>query len=149
MKSIFDPETRQEIIRRIDSLTENDNPQWGKMTVTQMVRHCALCEEYYYGKIKISRSFIGRIFGKQAINSILKDEDSTFKKNAPTPPAFRVTQPLHDLESEKLKWKTQVERYSTFDQEQFLHWFFGMLTKEQLGQFIYKHSDHHLKQFNA
>lgn len=149
MKSIFDKETRQEIVRRIDSLTPNNSPLWGKMTVTQMVRHCARCEEYYYGNIKISRSLMGRIFGKLAINAILKNEHSNIRKNSTTPPPFKVTENISDLDSEKSKWKLLIERYDTFNGAEFTHWFFGRMTKEQLGQFIYKHCDHHLKQFNA
>lgn len=147
MKSIFDKKTRDEVINRINSLTANSKPLWGKMTVAQMVRHCSLCEEYYYGNIKVSRSFLGRIFGKVAINGILKDENSTFKRNAPTSPSFKVTEDINDLEAEKGKWKVLIERYSTFGNENFTHWFFGTMTKPQLGQFIYKHCDHHLKQF--
>jgi hypothetical protein len=32
MKTIFDPADREELIRRIDSLDENDTAQLGKMT---------------------------------------------------------------------------------------------------------------------
>lgn len=149
MKSIFDKKTREEVTARINSLTPNNKPLWGKMTVTQMVRHCSLCEEYYYGDIKINRSFLGRIVGKMAMNSILKDENSTFNKNAPTSASLKVTQNINNLEFEKDKWKLLVERYSAFGQENFNHWFFGKMTKNQLGQFVYKHCDHHLKQFGA
>ncbi|WP_300600883.1 DUF1569 domain-containing protein [Niabella sp.] len=149
MKSIFDSQTRHEVINRMDALTENSRPQWGKMTVAQMVRHCALCEEYYYGNVKVGRSFIGRIFGRVAIKAILKDEYSTIRSNAPTSPAFKVTDTINDLEIEKSKWKALIERYSAFQEEIFRHWFFGKMTREQLGQFIYKHCDHHLKQFGV
>jgi hypothetical protein len=149
MKSIFESTTRAEVIKRIDALTTNNKALWGKMTVAQMVRHCSICEEYYFGNIEIKRSFIGRIFGKKAIRSILKDENSTLQKNAPTSPPFLVKENIHDLEGEKAKWKSLVERYSNFQSTEFTHWFFGKLTREQLGQFIYKHTDHHLKQFGV
>lgn len=149
MKSIFDSTVRADIVRRIDSLTTNDQPKWGKMTVSQMVRHCVLCEEYYLGNMKIDRSFIGRIFGKNAIRKILKDEQSTFQKNAPTAKSFLVREMVSDLEGEKAKWKSLIEKYGSFQSGEFTHWFFGEMTKEQLGQFIYKHCDHHLKQFGA
>jgi hypothetical protein len=147
MKSIFDQKTRDEVIHRIDSLTEKSKPLWGKMTVAQMVRHCSICEDYYYGKIKVNRSFLGRIFGKMAINGILKDENSTLRRNAPTSTAFKVTEGINNLEAEKDNWKVLIERYDTFGNENLTHWFFGKMTRTQLGQFIYKHSDHHLKQF--
>jgi hypothetical protein len=58
MKSIFDIETRTEILRRIDSLNNETKAAWGQMSVAQMVKHCALCEEYYHGNLPFSRSFL-------------------------------------------------------------------------------------------
>lgn len=149
MKSIFDQNTREEIIARIDSLNLQHKAQWGKMTVTQMVRHCALCDEYYFGKISISRSALGLLFGKSAIKKILKDENSSFARNAPTAPQFKVNEKIDDLSSEKENWKAVIRHYATYNEENFVHWFFGKISKEQMGQFIYKHSHHHLQQFGA
>lgn len=149
MKSIFEAKTREEVINRINSLESTCQPQWGKMDVVQMVRHCSLCEEYYFGNIQVNRSFLGRIIGKIAIKGILKDSQSTLKKNSPTSPLFKISDAISNLENEKLKWKSLIERYSTFNNDEFNHWFFGKMTKEQLGQFIYKHCDHHLKQFGV
>ena len=149
MKSIFDQENRLEVIGRINLLTISNKPQWGKMTVTQMVRHCSQCEEYYFGNIKINRSFLGRIIGRAVIKRILKDDNSTLGINAPTSPTLKVSDEPKSLEDEKQKWKSLIERYSTFTNARFQHWFFGTMTKEQLGQFIYKHCDHHLRQFSV
>jgi Protein of unknown function (DUF1569) len=149
MKSIFNKGTRDEVIIRINSLHEASKAQWGKMTVAQMVRHCRLCEEYYYGSIHIKRSFLGRLLGRVAINAILKDDINSFRKNASTPSELEVNELNLDLESEKASWKSLIEKYETFKSEGFKHWFFGKMTREQLGQFIYKHGDHHLRQFGV
>jgi Protein of unknown function (DUF1569) len=147
MKSIFDKDTRSEVIARINSLNEASRPQWGKMTVAQMVRHCSLCEEYYYGNVAVKRHFLGRILGKVAIKSILKKGD--MGKNAATPPPFKVNEAVPDLEKEKAQWQKLIEQYATFDPKKFTHWFFGEMTKEQIGQFIYIHDNHHLVQFGV
>jgi hypothetical protein len=149
MKSIFDKSTRDEVIKRINALNENSKAQWGKMTVAQMVKHCAKCEDYYYGNSHVKRSFLGRIFGKTAIKAILKNEESGLKKNAPTSPIFRVEETNLDFDKERAAWRMLIERYTDFNNEKFTHWFFGDMTKEQLGQFIFKHCDHHLKQFGV
>jgi hypothetical protein len=148
MKSIFDPVTREEVINRINSLNTDSKAQWGTMSVGQMVRHCTLCEDYYFGNIKVKRSWIGILFGRFAINGILKNENATLAKNAPTASRFKVTETVHNLDDEKEKWKSLVNRYAIVNYKYFVHWFFGKMTKEELGQFIYKHCDHHLKQFN-
>jgi hypothetical protein len=149
MKSIFDRGTRDEVIARINLLNKDRKAQWGKMSVMQAVRHCSLCEAYYYGGISVKRSFLGRIFGQTAIKKLLKDEATELQRNAPTSPQFRVHENIEDLEAEKQKWKGFIERYETFKEDRFVHWFFGDMTRAQLGQFIYKHSDHHLRQFGV
>ena len=149
MKSIFDQTTRNEVINRIDLLNTGSKAQWGTMTVGQMVRHCSICEDYYFGKIKIKRSWLGIFVGRIAINSILKNANSNMGRNAPTATSFRVTEDVKNLEEEKEKWKLAMNRYATFSDDYFAHWFFGKMTKEELGQFIYKHCDHHLRQFNC
>jgi hypothetical protein len=149
MKSIFDIDTRTEILNRIDNLNQESKAAWGQMTVAQMVKHCALCEEYYHGNLLVSRSFLGRLIGKMVINKTLKDDQSMLQKNAPTSPQFRVNNNIGNLEAEKEQWKSLIEQYASFNKAYFMHWFFGKMSKEQLGQFIYKHCDHHLRQFRS
>jgi hypothetical protein len=148
MKTVFDKSTREELITRISSLNENSARQWGKMNVYQMLKHCVLCEELYLGKSTHKRAFIGRIFGKLALKGMLKDE-TPIKRNEPTSDAFKVNEINGDVEIEKKKWIALMKEYGDFSSPFYLHWFFGKMTKEQLGYFVYKHSDHHLRQFNC
>lgn len=148
MISIFDKITRDALINRIKTLNSNSTAQWGKMNVYQMLRHCILCEELYLGKIKVKRSFLGRIIGKIGLRNLLKDE-APLKKNSPTSPDFKVAEISGDFEIEKHKWIELIEEYANFSNTEFVHWFFGKMTKEQVGQFIYKHTDHHLRQFSS
>src|SRR5215216_4677909 len=145
MKSIFDIKTRMEILGRIDKLNNESKATWGQMTIGQMLRHCTLCEEYYHGNLAVSRSFLGRLIGKMVVGKILKDDHSVLQKNAPTSPQFKVADSIENITLEKEKWRSLIEQYADFDKDYFIHWFFGKMTKEQLGQFIYKHSDHHLR----
>jgi len=148
MKSIFNKTDQAEILNRIDALTENSKPAWGKMTVEQMVKHCTLCEEYYQGKFAVKRAFLGRVIGKVALNSTLKP-GGKLQKNAPTAAPFLVAEPVSDLSVQKRNWKALVESYNNYPHDFFPHWFFGKMTKEQLGQFVYIHCDHHLGQFGV
>ena len=50
METIFDQETRDNIIARINKLTKENASQWGKMDICQMLRHCTLYEEMLQGK---------------------------------------------------------------------------------------------------
>jgi len=42
-----------------------------------------------------------------------------------------------------------IRMYETYEHTDFDHWFFGKMSKLQLGQFIYIHSNHHLRQFGV
>jgi hypothetical protein len=148
MKTIFDKATRDELIVRIHSLNENNVRQWGKMSIHQMLKHVVACEEMFLGKKKYKRALLGRIFGKIGLKKMLKDE-SPIQRNAPTSPHFKIQDADENLKADKNKWISLVEEYATYSPENFEHWFFGKMTKEQIGQFVYKHIDHHLRQFNG
>ncbi|HEY9534169.1 MAG TPA: DUF1569 domain-containing protein [Mucilaginibacter sp.] len=148
MKSIFDKPTREAIIARIKTLNEDSTPQWGKMNIYQMLKHCTLTEEMYLGDKIYPRQFIGRLLGRIALKSLTKD-DAPMGKNAPTSNDFKIKQTEGNVTELRDKWASLIERYHDFDNPNFTHWFFGKMTKEQIGQLAYKHADHHLKQFGA
>ena len=145
MKTIFDPATRNELIARISSLNENSTAQWGKMNVYQMVKHCISFEEMALGKKKYKRKFIGYLFGKMALRNVMKDE-KPLARNTPTLPELRIKDNGNVLD-QKVKWISLIEEYSRFSNYDFVHPFFGKMTKEQIGYMAYKHIDHHLRQF--
>src|SRR5688572_6336559 len=148
MKTIFDKKTREELINRINTLNENSTAQWGKMSIYQMVKHCRLWEEMTLGKKECKRVFIGRLFGKIALRLALKD-DSPMPRNAPTSLELKVKESMGDVAAEKMKWIALFEEYAHFSNADFVHPFFGKMTREQIGYHAYKHTDHHLRQFNS
>jgi len=42
MKTVFEKEIRDELIKRINSLSKNNTPLWGKMNIYQMMLHNAM-----------------------------------------------------------------------------------------------------------
>ncbi|HEY8937364.1 MAG TPA: DUF1569 domain-containing protein [Cyclobacteriaceae bacterium] len=148
MKTIFDKATREELIKRINTLNETSTAQWGEMNIYQMLKHCRLWEEMIQGRIKCKRVFIGRLIGKMALKSSLKD-DKPMMRNAVTSPELKVTEISGDIASEKTKWIALLEEHAHFSNDEFVHPFFGKMTKEQVGYHAYKHIDHHLRQFNS
>lgn len=149
MKTVLDKETRDELIKRIGTLNENNRAAWGKMDIYQMLKHCSSAEEMFLGRVKFKRSFIGKIFGKMALKGFMKD-DTPMKPNMPTLPQVKVkAHEKGDVLTEKAKWIAQVEAYAHFSNPDFSHPFFGPMTEEQTGYLVYKHIDHHLRQFNS
>ncbi len=148
MKSIYEPSAREELISRINAITSNNNPAWGKMNLYQMLKHCTMCEEMFLGDIKIKRVFIGRLIGPMVLRNVLKD-DKPFGKSSPTSPVLKTVGKNGDIEQQKKEWIKTIDRYAHYDDPKFVHPFFGPMTKEQIGLFAYKHADHHLRQFGA
>jgi hypothetical protein len=146
MKSVFAKESRDELINRINLLNENSTPQWGKMNVSQMIKHCTQWDEMALGKRIYKQSFIGKLFGKMALKDMVKDEP--IKRNLPTVPSFKIKE-NGNVEDEESKLINSINEYASFSNENFIHPFFGRMTKENTGIMVYKHVDHHLKQFNC
>jgi hypothetical protein len=150
MKTIFDTITRDELIERIASLQKNSKPLWGKMNVYQMAKHCTIWNEWVLGKSALiyKQDFLGKLFGKMALKSNTRD-DKPMGKNMPAGKAFTVTEKEGDFNRQRAIWIDLVADYAHFDNDQFIHDFFGKMTKEQIGIFAYKHHDHHLRQFGV
>ena len=146
MKSIFDNAAREEILNRIHSLKETSPAQWGKMNVVQMMKHCSQWDEMALGKKKYKQSFMGWLFGRMALKDMMKDKP--VKKNLPTVPSF-IIKDHAGFEEEKTKWISLLEEYPYSSNDHFIHPFFGSMTKENTGYMVYKHIDHHLRQFNC
>ena len=150
MKTIFDTVTRDELVERINSLNENSKAEWGKMNVYQMTKHCTIWNEWVLGKkgFVYKQVFLGKIFGKMSLKSNTKD-DKPIGKNMPAGKTFTVNGKEGDLKTQKSIWTEQILSYNNFSNDNFIHDFFGKMTKEQIGIFAYKHNDHHLRQFNV
>ena len=148
MKTTFDAATRAALIERIGRVNAESTAQWGRMTAFQMLRHCALWEEWIAGSTTYKQAFIGKIFGKWALKNILRD-DKPLGRNTPTFRNFMMTSETGDVEAEKARWIALLEGHANFPNEELVHMFFGKMTKEQIGRMAYKHADHHLRQFNC
>jgi hypothetical protein len=148
MKTIFDKVSRDELIGRISLLNETSIAQWGKMNIYQALKHCTLWDEWIQSGKNNKQVFIGRLFGKMALKKVLKDE-SPLARNTPTLPELKIKETTGDIASEKKRWIVLINEYAHFSNPSFLHTFFGKMTEEQVGQMVYKHADHHLRQFGV
>lgn len=148
MNTIFDKSTRENLMSRIEQINGDKEAKWGKMNVFQMLRHNTYWNGWILGTEDhlYKQAFIGRIFGKIALKRMIKNE-KPFDKNIPTSDQFKPNELRGDLESEKLRWISLVKAYENYNNPNFIHDFFGTMTKEQIGILVYKHTDHHLRQF--
>jgi hypothetical protein len=144
MKSIFDKAVYEELHQRLQKLTSDSTPLWGKMNVAQMLHHLNLTMEAPLGKCQTKGKpfFVMNLFKSVLYN------DKPFSKGSPTARDFKVNDE-HSFQIEKEKALLNLEEiYQQGITGNYLpHVFFGKLTNEQWGKHFYKHTDHHLKQF--
>ena len=149
MKSIFDKTTRDELINRINSLNEDNVAQWGHMNISQMLRHCILWDEVALGKRKVKQPFLGTLLGKMILKGFVKN-DSPLKHHLPAIDELKIKKtPNRNFTSEKKKWISLINEYPRISNHNYKVPFFGKVKKEEAGYLSYKHSDHHLRQFNT
>lgn len=149
MKNIFDHMHAEEILKRMDKLSPNSQPQWGKMNVAQMLAHCSAFQDIAMGNSFPPRSWLGIVVGGFAKQIVYNDK--ALPHNLSTIPSILIADD-RDFEAEKEKLKQKIITFQHKGPEKCTthpHPFFGKLTSEQWGKGIYKHLDHHLKQFEA
>jgi hypothetical protein len=149
MKSLFEKDSYQEIIQRINKLTPATTRQWGKMEVAQMLAHCSEAFHVPLSDKKMPRMFMGILLAWMMKHKMYND--SPWKRNLPTAPNF-IIRDKRDFDAEKQKLTDLVGKFFTAGPDnvgKFPHPFFGTFTKEQWGKCMYKHLDHHLTQFGV
>jgi hypothetical protein len=147
VKNLFDAVVKQDIIVRINKLTPESKPLWGKMNVSQMLAHLQVPIGVADGTQKLKRTLFGRIVGPM-VKSIIYN-DKPFKRSLPTDPSFVMFGSEKDFETEKQKLLVMVNNFTETAIVNETHVFFGKLTKEQWSKGTWKHLDHHLQQFGV
>jgi hypothetical protein len=150
MKNLYDAARLQEVKSRTAQLTPESKPLWGTMTVSQAAAHCAAGVEMGLGDQKPPRMFVGRILGPIIKPLALKD-DGPMRKNSPTIPCL-VVKDERQLDVERERLQGLLDRFAAAGAAgctRHPHAFFGTLTPEQWAVLMYKHMDHHLRQFGA
>ena len=148
VKSLFENEVHGEMIARLNNLTASSERLWGKMTAAQMLAHC---KEAYKVPLtskplkKHPLSIIGWIFKKQLYS------DTLYKQSLPTAPNF-IIKDDRDFKKEKAEMLSIVTAFynkGAAGVGDKIHPMFGKLTADQWGKSMWKHLDHHLRQFGV
>ncbi|MCW3162340.1 DUF1569 domain-containing protein [Chryseobacterium oryctis] len=140
-----------EIIERISLLSENSQRKWGKMTVSQMLKHCDLILQIPLKRIEIPK--INIFF--QYIGILTKIEIQIFNNGIPhNMPTFQKVIVTFECDFEEAKQnllKTLEQYWDAYQNENLpeKHNLFGKMNEKDWGILEYKHLNHHLKQFNV
>lgn len=150
MKSVFLAKDVDEMLARINRLSADSKPLWGKMDAAKMFAHLNVQYEMAYSdehpKATGIKKFLLNIFVKNGVVG-----PKPYPKNSRTAPQF-IIKSDKDFETEKTRLvdfihKTQKLGEDYFEGKESNS--FGVLTVKEWSNSFYKHNDHHLKQFGV
>jgi Protein of unknown function (DUF1569) len=150
MKNLFEASTVDEVKERVARLRPDSERRWGKMNAAQTVAHCTAGLEMAMGDLRPPRALIGRILGPM-VKAKAFVEAEPMRKNSPTVKGL-VVNDERDLETERARLSAMIDRFAAAGPggcTSHPHSFFGRLTPDEWSAWMYKHLDHHLRQFGV
>lgn len=147
---IFDADTLQNNKARLDVLTNETQPLWGKMNAAQMLSHLSVSYDLVQGNIKIKLNPIMRFILKTFIKKSVVG-NKPYSKNGRTAPYFLMTD-NKVFEDEKKRILKNMQWVFEKGEDYFegnSTGSFGSLTAKEWSNLFQKHLDHHFNQFGV
>lgn len=119
------------------------------MNPAQMLCHCSRALETGTGDRPMKQKLLGKILMPFFRASILGEKP--FSRNSPTDPTFVVSDE-REFAAERARLTGLIDRFVANGAAQAgtrTHAFFGKMTGDEWGELMYKHIDHHLRQFGG
>lgn len=147
VESLLQQDGVEAMAARVMALGPENQPQWGKMTCAQMLAHCQKPYQVAFGELELKRGWIGRLFGGMAKKKFVHT-DAPFNRNSPTDPRF-LQSGAADVAQEQEALVKLVRRFGAGETVITMHPFFGELSHHEWDRLMWKHLDHHLRQFGV
>lgn len=153
MKNLFDPAVAEDVKQRILRLTPESERQWGTMTLPQTLAHCTSGVKMAMGTINPKRApFPVSLLGV-LIKPLVLGGDKPMRRNSPSSPELFLADPSPgNFEGERTELIAAVDTFASGGESvcsRHPHPFFGRLKPQEWAILMYKHLDHHLRQFGA
>jgi hypothetical protein len=150
MTSIFDSEVERGIRARADLLSRESRPLWGRMQPGQMLCHLVDACRVPLGETAASHRWTPfRFFGLRWLFVHLLPWP---KAKVRTMREFQQTQPT-ELDLDRRNWNAALSRFVARGREAHPRWSphpaFGSLPDWEWGLLMYRHTDHHFRQFGV
>ena len=151
MKNLFNATVKNEVKTRLGKLGPQSERQWGKMTPSQMMAHCSVSMQWAVGEVVPEKEALPmRLIGRLVKLRVFRNEDP-LRKNSPTAKSLMVTDE-RDMGKERDRLSGLIDKFAAGGVAGCTknpHSFFGKMTPEEWAILMYKHLDHHLRQFGA
>lgn len=151
MKNLFDATVADQVKARLGQLEPQSERRWGKMTAAQMLAHCSVSMQWALGELVPEKgSLPARLIGRLVKPMVFRNEDP-LRKNSPTAKSLVVTD-ARDLANERDRLLGLIDKFAAGGAAGCTrnpHGFFGRMTPNEWAVLMYKHLDHHLRQFGV
>jgi hypothetical protein len=151
MKNLFDSTVANQVKTRLEKLDPQTERRWGKMTAAQMLAHCSVSMQWAVGEVAPEKGALpARLMGRLVKPMMFRNEDP-LRKNSPTAKSLIVADE-RDLEKERERLSGLIDKFAAGGADGCTknpHSFFGKMTPEEWAILMYKHLDHHLRQFGV
>jgi len=151
MKSLFDAATADEVKVRLGHLRQDSPRLWGKMSAAQTVEHCARSLEWAVGdSVPPLAALPLRILGR-VIKPLALGDEKPMRRNSPTAPVL-IVQGEPEFSAGREKLCGLIDRFAAGGVTRCTthpHSFFGTMAPQEWAMLMYKHLDHHLRQFGV
>lgn len=151
MKHLFDAAVSNEVTARLGKLGPQSERQWGKMTLPQMLAHCSAGFQWATGDtVPENGALPMRLMGRLVKPMVLRNDDP-MRRNSPTAKSLIVVE-TRDLDEERDRLSRLIARFAANGPAGCTknpHPFFGKMAPDEWAILMYKHLDHHLRQFGA
>jgi hypothetical protein len=150
MPSVFNPADISLLTNRLNKLSPTSTALWGKMSVAQMLAHCNVSYEMVYtDKHPKPNAFMKFILKMIVKNKVVSEVP--YKHSEQTAPAF-IIKDDKDFAAEKTRLVDHINKTLELGESYFdgkKSHSFGILTVAEWNNMLYKHLDHHLRQFGV
>jgi hypothetical protein len=151
MKNLFDPTVANQIKTRLGKLAPQTERHWGKMTAAQMLAHCSVGIQWAVGEVVPEKGALpARLIGRLVKPLVFRNE-APLRKNSPTAKSLIIGDE-RDLGKERERLSRLIDKFAAGGAAGCTknpHSFFGKMTPEEWAALMYKHLDHHLRQFGV
>jgi hypothetical protein len=148
--NIFTDINYAEILQRLKNLRVDSTRKWGTMTSAEMLRHCRAQIEFIL-KPSPDVKIYPTMFRFSPVRWLAL-YGIPWPKNSKTAPELDVTKKLTDttdFDNEKQLILQGLHNLYHADHVEAIHPLFGKMGKNQWGRVVWKHLDHHLRQFGV
>lgn len=147
---IFNDISYAQIIQRLKSLTAQSQRKWGTMTPAQMLRHCRSQIDFILAPSVDVKTYPTAF--RFAPVRWLALYVIRWPHNSKTAPEMDVNKKLTDVGDFETEHQLLIESLHSLYHSthvEAIHPLFGKMGKTQWGRVVWKHLDHHLRQFGC